>query len=167
MKKILTLMLFFIALTINLSAESFSVRVTQSTPIYKTVYIDVPYTTYEDQEVSVPYNCGVTTVNRNDIGLDTVIGTVLGVVIGNQVGRGNGRIAAKIGGGLGGGYLANQMRHGNSQTCYRHEYRSRPVTSYHTEKHEKIVAYKNCGYVDNRYICKRTKRRQRFIYLNY
>ncbi len=167
MKKILILLLTISLSISSLLAESISVKVTDSRPIYKTISKRVPYTYYEDVERSVPYDCGRTTVNRNDIGLDTIVGTVLGVVVGNQIGGGNGRIAAKIGGGIGGGYIANQIRTGNSQTCYRTETVRQKFTSYEYEKVEKIVAYKNCGYIGNRLICKKTKRRQRYIYLNY
>jgi len=167
MKKILILLLAISLSISSLLAESISVKVTSSKPIYKTITKRVPYTYYDDVERNVPYNCGRTTVNRNEIGLDTIVGTVIGVVAGNQIGRGNGRVAAKIVGGLGGGYVANQMRTGNSQTCYRTEIVQQRFTSYDYEEVQKIVAYKNCGYIGNRLICKKTKRRQRYIYLNY
>ena len=168
MKKIIALLLLFVTIGFtNVFADTISVRVTSSKPIYKTVTVRNSYDYYRDVEVQVPYNCGVTTVNRNTIGLDTIIGTVAGVVIGNQIGHGNGRVVAKVAGGVGGAYIANQMRTNNSQTCYRTEIVQKKFTDYQYEEIPKIVAYKNCGYLGNRKICKKTKRKQRYIYLNY
>ncbi len=151
----------------NLVAENISVKVTSSTPIYRQSIVDVPHTTYIEEQIQVPYNCNIKKSNTNTIGLDTIIGAVAGVVVGNQIGRGNGRTAAKIVGGIGGGYIANNMRDGTSDTCYRMEFRSIPHTNYIQETRERLVAYKNCGYIGNRKICKKTKNKQNYIYLHY
>ena len=164
MKKIPLLIL---VLFTSLVAETISVRVTKSTPIYRQSYVQVPHTTYTEEQVQVPYNCRRVRADKNSIGIDTVIGAVAGVVIGNQIGAGNGRTAAKIVGGLGGSYIANNMREGHSETCYRMEFRSVPHTTYTTETRERLVAYKNCGQIGGRTICKKTKNKQRYIYLNY
>ncbi len=168
MKKILTILLLTVTIGITAAfADSISVKVTYSKPIYETIDARIPHTHYEYVEENVPYACEGEYVNRNEIGLDTVVGSVLGVVIGNQVGHGNGRTAAKIVGGIGGGYVANKMRHGNTRTCYRKQVVRKKVTYYEYINSRHIVAYKNCGYIGNRYICKRTKRKKRYIFLNY
>lgn len=167
MKKIF-IALLTLSLTVSVTfAETIKVKVLYSKPIYRTVTVKTPYIYYDEVEQNVPYHCGRSNVNRNEIGLDTVVGSVLGVVVGNQVGRGNGRITAKIAGGLGGGYIANQMRTGDEQICYRKEYVQKRFTDYSYEEVEKIVAYKNCGQIGDRRICKKSKRKQRYIYLNY
>ena len=167
MKKIFLISIILALFSTTVSAETIRIKVTSSKPIYKTVTVKTPYTYYEDVEVSVPYNCGHSRVNRNEIGLDTVVGSVLGVVVGNQIGRGNGRVAAKIAGGIGGGYIANQMREGSEQTCYRTEIVQKRFTDYEYEQKEKIVAYKNCGYIGNRKICTKNRYKQRYIIMHY
>ena len=167
MKKISIFMLFVAFAFSSVYAESLSVKVTESTPIYKRSLVQVPHTEYIEQQVQVPYRCNVRQADKNSIGLDTIIGTVAGVVIGNQIGRGNGRTAAKIVGGIGGGYIANNMRENTSDTCYRMEFRSIPKTTYSEEVQDRLIGYKNCGYVGNRKICKRTKSKQSYIYLHY
>jgi uncharacterized protein YcfJ len=163
MKKIL-----FILLSISITsanAETIQVPVTSHTEIYKISRVEIPSTTYEEEQVQVPYPCG-NTIETNSIGWDTLVGSVLGVAIGNQIGGGSGRDVAKVLGGLSGGYIANQHR-GSEQTCYRMEFRSKPNYTVDYESRERLVAYNNCGYLGNRKICKKAKHKKDFIYITY
>ena len=163
MKKILVVILM--AVFSNSYGESFSIKVTESTPIYKQAIVQIPHTTYEEQQVQVPYSCNNSKNDKNSIGLDTIIGSIAGVVIGNQIGSGSGRDAAKIIGGISGGYIANNNR--EDETCYRMEFRNRPVTTYRSETKERLIGYKNCGFLGNKKICKNAKSEMIHIYLNY
>jgi uncharacterized protein YcfJ len=162
MKKIFFISIF-IFFTSILSADVIRINVDNSTEIYKRSLVQIPHTQYIEEQVQIPYDCGNT--DRNSIGLDTIIGSIAGVVIGNQIGAGNGRTAAKIIGGIGGGYTANQLRKGD--TCYRMEFRKKPITKYTTESEDRLVGYKNCGSLGNRQICKKSREKLRYFYLNY
>jgi uncharacterized protein YcfJ len=164
MKKIIISILLIGFTTISF-AETIKIRVATSDPITRESRVQVPHTTYVEEQVQIPYDCGGK-VDKNSIGIDTVIGTVLGVAIGNQIGGGSGRDVAKVVAGLSGGYIANQHRN-DGQTCYKMEFRSVPVTTYETEIRERIVGYKNCGYLGDHEICKQTKRKMRHIKIQY
>jgi len=167
MKKIFLLLLLLITTGVtSVFAETIKVRVTSSKPIYEKALVRTPHTYYQDVEVEVPYNCGRQHVNRNEIGLDTVVGSVLGVAIGNQIGRKNGRTVAKIAGGLGGGYIANQMRQGERKNCYRKDIVRKKFTDYSYDEVRQLIGYRNCGYIGSKQICTETKTKQRYIYLD-
>jgi len=161
-------MKFFITFLMVLSfsfsafADSIKVRVTESVPIYKRSIVQIPHTDYIEKQFQVPYECKSS--DTNSIGIDTIVGGIIGVAIGNQIGGGRGRDVAKVVGGLGGATVANNMR---TKKCYRMEFRKVPITSYTEEVRERLVGYKNCGYIDGRKICKRTKNKLRYIYLTY
>ncbi len=167
MKKIILVVIGLVFVTSNIFADTIRVRVTESTPIYKRSIVQIPHTTYQEEQVQVPYQCRQNNVNTNSIGVDTIIGTIAGVAIGNQIGRGNGRTVAKIVGGITGATIANNMRQDSTKTCYRIEFRKIPQTTYSDEVEERLVGYKICGYLGGRKICKRTSTKQRYIYLNY
>ena len=163
MKRIMQILFFVTLLLSSIYADTMNIRVTKSTEIYKSVNVKVSKTYYEEVEVSVPYSCGHE--ERNSIGLDTIIGSTIGIIIGNQVGAGNGRTAAKIVGGISGGYIANQQR--GSNTCYRTEYRQKPITRYEDDVRERLVGYRNCGYIGHKEICKRSRYKLHYISLSY
>jgi len=167
MKKIILVFIGLIFVTSNIFADTIRIRVTDSTPIYKRSIVQIPHTTYQEEQVQVPYQCQQNNVNTNSIGVDTIIGAIAGVAIGNQIGRGNGRTVAKIVGGITGASIANNMRQGNTKTCYRIEFRKIPKTTYGEEVEDRLVGYKICGYLGDRKICKTTHTKQRYIYLNY
>ena len=167
MKKISIILILLIIGYTSLIAEVINIRVTESTPIYGTVTISEPYVYYKKVPVNRSYNCNYKKANQNEIGLDTIIGAGLGVVLGNQIGRGNGRTAAKILLGTGGAYTANHMRRGNYDRCNETVYERRRFTDYQYTEVDKIIGYRNCGYVGNRRICKESKRKKRHIYLRY
>lgn len=130
MKKIsLILFLLTIGYT-SLVAETLTIRVTDSTPIYDRITVREPYFYYKDVPVNRTYNCGYSEANKNSIGLDTIIGAGLGVILGNQI------------------------RKGSYNKCNETVYEKRQFKGYHYTDVNEITGYKNCGYIRHRKICK-------------
>lgn len=163
MKKVMLILFSVNLLLSSIYADTIKVKVSENIEIYKKSIVQVPSTHYKEVQVQVPYPCKNT--DKNSIGFDTVTGAIIGVVIGNQIGHGTGRDVAKIVGGLSGGYIANQNRKGN--TCYRMEFRQKPITTYGENIRERLIGYKNCGYIGNKKICKRSKYKQKYIWMSY
>ena len=150
----------------NISADTLRIKVSESTPIYKRSIVEIPKTSYVEEQVQVPYRCQQDSIDTNSIGIDTIIGGIAGVAIGNQIGKGNGRTVAKIIGGITGASIANNLR-GGEKICYRMEFRKIPITHYDEEIEERLIGYKNCGYIGSKKICKKTKTKKKYIYLSY
>lgn len=166
MKKIL---LLIIALSLSLSANSFErtqkVKVVSSTPIYRTVAQDIPYTQCYDEPMH--YSRNSYGRRESDSGLGTLIGGVAGGIIGNQVGKGRGKTMATIGGAIVGGIVGNNL----SQTRYYDasdslHVRQRCDTRYHTNYVQEFVGYKNVAYFQGHQIVKITPQREHYIYIN-
>ena len=164
MKKIITILTLA---TLTIQANSFTlrdqVRVTSSTPAYKTITKRIPYQECWDENVPVNHNN-----YNNDYPIGTIIGGVAGGVIGHQVGRGRGRDLATVGGAIIGSLvghnISNNNRRRNSYTTY--ETRQKCVTRYSENEEEKFIGYKNIGYYKGKRITKISNRRLRYIPIN-
>jgi len=111
-----------------------------------------PITRNVTRRVQVGENCqSVTNVDKNSIGIDTIIGGGLGVIAGNQFH--NHRAAARVGGGLIGALAANHLRGYKNSGCSTE---CTPV--FENVQEEQIIAYNNCAYIDGIKYCKRSSR---------
>lgn len=153
--------------TLTLQAGSFTitdeVRVTSSTPEYKTITKKVPYQECWDEEI--PVRRYGSNYNNSNSPFGTIIGGVAGGVLGNQVGKGRGKDLATIGGALIGGIVGHNLsgreHHRSSSTTY--ETRQRCTTRYTQTQEEKLIGYRNIGHYKGNRITKISNRRLRYI----
>lgn len=147
------------------ASDIIKVPVIQSVPQYREVQrrIQVGENCTQVQQTRYSNNSN-NSVNRNSIGLDTLIGGVAGVAIGNQIGGGNGRTVAKVLGGVLGAGAANSLRsnkHSNSQDANYYKQVCTPV--YETVYEQELVCYINYAYVDGIEITKKSRDKLRYI----
>ena len=162
MKKIVIILATAI---LTLQAGSFTlrdeVRVTSSTPTYKTITKRVPYQECWNENVPVQKSSGYT----DDFPIGTIIGGVAGGVIGHQVGGGRGKDLATIGGAI----IGSIVGHNFSKRDYRidsyttYESQRRCVTKYSENEEEKFIGYKNIAHYKGKRITKISNRRLKYI----
>jgi len=164
MKKItLLLTTAILALQANSFTITDEVRVTSSTPAYKTITKRIPYQECWDENVPVQRSNGYS----DSYPIGTIIGGVAGGVIGHQIGGGRGKDLATVGGAIIGslvGHNLSRQKRRNSYTTY--ETRQRCVTRYSENEEEKFIGYKNIGYYKGKRIVKISNRRLRYIPIN-
>lgn len=139
--------------------------VTHSEPIYEYRY-DRAYNNdceEEDYYYETSYNPRYDqTYNRNEIGVDTLVGATIGVAIGNQIGKGNGRDVARVVGGLLGASIANNTREKREYIDYDtrqvKRYKECHDNSYSNRKTKVLTGYKNYFTIKGREYYKITKR---------
>jgi len=169
----LTLGLVLVAGTVVLpttvqAASSIEVPVTDSTAVHRTVEKRIPRKECwdEEQRVRVPCAGRGGRVDRNSIGLDTIIGAGIGAGIGNLIDNDTGADTGKAVGGLLGAFFANQAREGayaSNEVCYERRTRERCETRYETIQEERIVGYRNCAIVRGQELCIESKRPLRYL----
>ncbi len=147
-----------------LQANSFTikdeVRVTSSTPTYKTIIKRVPYQECWDESVPVQNSRG----NSNNYPIGTIIGGVAGGVIGHQVGKGRGNDLATVGGAIIGSIVGHNISNNQRRDNYTtYETRQKCVTKYSENEEEKFIGYKNVGYYNGKRITKISNRRLKYI----
>lgn len=131
------------------------VPVTKSTPITKEAKkkILVDDGRYTER---VSYQVPCDDVDKNSLGVDTLVGVAGGAVLGSQIGKGNGRVAAQIIGGLMGGHVANNMRSSNN-TCTEYRTVTKYNPTYEWETEIITIGYNNCAYYDGQEYCKKSR----------
>ena len=164
MKKI-TIILTTAILT--LQANSFTitdeVRVTSSTPTYKTITKRIPYQECWDESVPVRRSSGYS----DDYPIGTIIGGVAGGIIGHQVGGGRGKDLATVGGAIIGSIVGHNMSKNQRRDSYQtYETRQRCVTRYSQSEEEKFIGYKNIGHYKGKRITKISNSRLSYIPIN-
>jgi uncharacterized protein YcfJ len=164
MKKIaIILTTAILALQANTFTITDKVRVTNSTPAYKTITQRIPYQECWDESVPVEHSNGYT----DDYPIGTIIGGVAGGVIGHQVGGGRGKDLATVGGAIIGSIVGHNMSRKHKRNNYRtYETKQRCVTRYNENEEEKFIGYKNIGYYKGKRIVKISDRRLRYIPIN-
>ncbi len=150
-----------------LQANSFTitdeVRVTSSTPVYKTITKRIPYQECWDESVPVRRSSGYS----NDYPIGTIIGGVAGGILGHQVGGGRGKDLATVGGAIIGSIVGHNMSKNQRQNSYQtYETRQKCVTRYNQSEEEKFIGYKNIGHYKGKRITKISNRRLRYIPIN-
>lgn len=165
MKKIaIILTLAALALQANSYTTTQRVKVTHSTPIYKTVTKRIPIQQCWNEQVQVQTH-NTRSYNNSSNPVGTLLGGVAGGIIGNQVGRGRGKTVATIGG----AFLGTIVGHNLSQRdSYRnqeshYETRQRCSTTYSESVEEKFMGYKNIAHYKGQKIVKISQRKLRFI----
>lgn len=135
-----------------------NVKVTEHKEITKkfVTKIKTGETCWEEFKIEKVPCGGEPQVDKNSIGLDTLIGTTIGVIAGNQVGKGNGKVAAKVVGGLTGGYIANQTRGGSQTMCETKVPYTKCEDNFKYVEENKVIAYDNCIRHYGQKICKQT-----------
>ncbi len=149
---------------LTLHASSFTmtdeVRVTSSTPIYKTVTKRVPYQECWDESVPVRRSSGYT----DGFPIGTILGGVAGGVLGHQVGGGRGKDFATVGGAIIGSFMGHNMSRNQREDAYTsYETKRRCVTRYNENEEEKFIGYKSIGRYKGKRITKISDTKLRFI----
>lgn len=164
MKKTITILtLAFLGLQANSFTITDEVRVSSSSPVYKTITKRVPYQECWDESVPVQSRGGYT----DDYPIGTIIGGVAGGVIGHQVGKGRGKDLATVGGAIIGSIVGHNMSKNQRRDSYTtYETRQRCVTRYSENEEEKFIGYKNIGYYKGKRITKISNRRLSYIPIN-
>ena len=164
MKNKLIIFFFITSFLTNLYSETLRIKVTNSTAIYGETEVTVPHREYELVTEKIPYRCRKHNASSNDEFWGTMGSMVLGGLVGSQFGGGTGKDIATFAGAVTGANMAESARYG---TCYRYEQVKKYVTRYSTETSYGKIAYKNCGYIGNRKICKKSKYRENYITIHY
>lgn len=171
MSKILsTLLLFSISASLVFAEtirNSEFIQVETAEPVYKEITKSIPYKECYDVTEQIQVECqNSASVDKNSLGLDTLIGVAAGAVIGSQIGKGNGRTAAQIVGGIAGGGVANSIRGGSTETCTKEVVRQHCENKTSYEKENRLIGYNNVGYYKNQKIVKFSEQKLQQIKLN-
>ena len=164
MKKIaIILTTALLALQANSFTITDKVRVTSSTPKYKTIIKRVPYQECWEESVPTRSSRGYS----DDYPIGTIIAGVAGGVLGHQVGKGRGKDLATVGGAIIGSIVGFNMSKNQREDSYTtYETRQRCTTRYSESEEEKFIGYKNIGYYKGRRITKLSNRRLNYIPIN-